>query len=220
MPLRDSLIARIWSAIERSPFTPADFDVDVSGGESLLSVVFRHAPAYSIVVNENWKGEVSALVSPGEYKKQETIFPAELQKIPEYVTAWARNVRDELRSTVPVYSELDALKEALEQHINEHIENPNEPFTEEEADDLRAKLDILMQRFQEMQERSELTEQELNRLNREIASIKENLPSYPKAVWYKTAANRILTSVNKVATSKESRQVLAQAAQKLLGLDP
>lgn len=220
MSLRDSLVAKIWSSIERSPFTPADFEVDTSGEDGvLLSIVFRHAPQYSLVVKENWKGEISTALSPGEYKKTETIFPTELHKLPDIVTTWSRNVRDELRTSLPVYSELDAIREALERHINEHVEHPEKPFTEGEADDLREKLDALMEKFCEMQERNELTEQELNRLNREIASIKENLPSYPKEVWYKTAANRIFSAVGKVSTSKESRQVLAQAAQKLLGLD-
>jgi hypothetical protein len=221
MSLRDSLVAKIWSSIERSPFTPADFEVSFTGDYGvLLSIAFRHKPEYTLLVKEDWNGDVTAEVSPGEHKKTEKVSSVQLDKLPDMVSAWAKNVRDELRATIPVYSEVESLREALEQHIKDHVENPDQPFTEDEVGLLRTKLDELLTKFQEMQERSEITEQELNRLNREIASIRENLPSYPKNVWYKTAANRLLSAVGKVATSRESRQVLAQAAQRLLGLGP
>lgn len=221
MPLRNSLVSKIWTAIEKSPFTAADFDV-VFGDkdESLLLITFRHEPGFRFAVSQNYTGAVAILASPGDHKTHEVIAVDGFSEIPEKVTAWARNVRDELRATIPIYSELDELREILDRHVADHIDNPGAPFSESEIVELRGKLDELMARFQEMQEKNEMTEQELNRLNQEITSIKTNLTTYPKGVWYKTAANKIWASVSKVATSQESRQVIAQAARKLLGLDP
>lgn len=76
-----------------------------------------------------------------------------------------------------------------------------------------------MAKFQEMQENHELTQQEVNRLNQEIAALKVNLSGYPKGTWYKTAASKLWLAVSKVGTSKESRQVISKVANKMLGLD-
>lgn len=220
MMLRDSLAAKIWSAIEKSPFTVGDFEVEFgsSKDDDILNIRFRHHPDFYLSITENYKSECTSNESPGEHKKKEAYLLRSLADIPERITVWARNVRDELRVTVPVYSELDELREIVERHINENVQNPNERFSDSEVDELREKLDELAKRFAEMQEKNELTEQEVNRLNQEIASIKTNLVSYPRGVWYKTAANKIWATVGKIATSQESRQVLAQAARKMLGL--
>jgi len=219
MSLRNALVAKIWNSLEQSPFTPADFIVDLNRSDALLLVTFRHSPAFKFTATETYKGELFATCSPGAYKATERVQLNTLAELPDLVLNWSRNVRDELRTTVPVYSELDALRETIEKHINEHIESPETPFSNDEAEELRAKLDELAEKFQQMQEHNELTQQEVNRLNQEITAIKANLAAYPRGVWYKTAANKIWIAVSKVGTSKESRQVLAQAAQKLLGLD-
>lgn len=219
MPLRNSVIADVWSAIERSPFSPADFQVITDGRDSLLKITFRHNAAYTFTLSKSGSKGYMVVASPGEHETQEYTSVDNPSEAPDQILNWTRNIRDEMRSTIPVYSELDELRETIERHVKEHVDNPQQPFSQEESDELRGKLDDLMAKFQEMQERHELTQQEVNRLNQEITAIKANLSGYPKGTWYKTAANKLWLAVSKVGTSKESRQVLAKAAQKLLGLD-
>ncbi|WP_371180704.1 hypothetical protein [Xanthomonas sacchari] len=159
------------------------------------------------------------IASPGEHEVQEYRPIKNPSEVPDEVLSWTRNVRDELRTAIPIYSELDELRDTIEKHVRDHVSSPQEVFSSDEADELRNKLDELLAKFVEMQERHELTQQEVNKLNQEIAAIKANLGGYPKGVWYKTAANKLWLAFSKVGTSKESRQVIAQAAQKLLGLD-
>lgn len=219
MALRNSVIVDVWSAIERSPFSPADFEVVTEGRDFLLKITFRHNTAYVLTLSKGGSNSCMVFVSPGAHETQEHIPIENASKVPAQVLAWTRNIRDELRTVMPVYSELEELRETIERHVMEHVENPHQNFSQEESDALRTKLDDLMIKFQEMQERHELTQQEVNRLNEEISSIKVNLGGYPKGTWYKTAANKLWLAVGKVGTSKESREVLAKAAQKLLGLD-
>jgi len=88
-------------------------------------------------------------------------------------------------------------------------------------DGLREKLDALAERFSELAQHSEITKQELNRVQQELTAIKANLTSFPKGTWYKTAGTKLWSVTSKVITSAESRQVIAQAARKLIGLsDP
>jgi hypothetical protein len=218
--LKQSVLAKIYSTLEKSPFTVADFEVTPGDSEddAILRVRFRHAPDFSFVVDEQ-DGKLYALESPGEYRKTEAMVLTTLHNMPERLAAWARNVRDELRSLLPAYTEIDELRDAIEKHIQEHVDHPDQPFSKAEADDLRAKLDQLGEKFVELAERSEITKQELNRLEQELVAIKTNISAYPKGTWYKTAGTKLWAVSSKIMTSTESRQVLAQAAKKLIGLD-
>jgi len=219
MALRNSVLAQIWKSLERSPFTPLDFTVDSTSGKALLEVAFNHSASFRFVAKRSANKTISVTMSPGEHEDVEFHHLGTAEDLPDELLKWTRHIRDELRATVPVYSELDELREALDRHIKEHVDHPEQSFSEEEADDLKAKLDELRAKFQEMQDRHELTQQEVDRLSQEIASIKANVDVFPKDVWYKTAANKLWLAVSKVATSKESRQLLAKAAQRMLGLD-
>jgi len=218
MGLRTSMMVRIWDAIEKSPFTPADFLVENGAQVTLLTVTFVHRPEFTFTVAEDHNFKVLITRSPGEYKQTEKNLYESLNLVPDALIRWTVTIRDELRSTIPIYSELDELRQTVEDHIKEHVGNPQQRFTEEEAEELGRKLDELTAKFQMMEEQNELTRQEVERLDGEIENLKINLSSYPKGVWYKTAAAKIWQAVSSVAASKESRLLLAQAAQKMLGL--
>lgn len=218
MALRNTLLAQIFAAIEHSAFTVADFEVTQEVDDDLLRIQFLHHKEYVFQVVGTRSGYYT-IEAPGEHQKQEDVPLPSLSAVPARVTAWIRHIREEMRAALPVYSELDELRVRLEEHIKNHIEYPEAKFSPIEEDDLSAKLDELAGRFKVMQEKSELTEKELSRLNQEIENIKSNLSIYPKGMWYKTAANRLWAVTSKIATSQESRQVLAKAAQKMLGID-
>ncbi|WP_337054866.1 hypothetical protein [Pseudoxanthomonas sp. USHLN014] len=184
----------------------------------LLRIVFRHKEEYTFTLRRLGH-EFLVVASPGEHELQESLKVSNPSQSPDQILIWTRSIRDELRIALPVYSELDALREQLEKHVQAHIQDAQQPFSDEESAELRSKLDDLMAKFEEMAQRQELSQQEVNRLQKEVAAIKANLDGYPKGTWYKTAASKLWLAVSKVGTSKESRLVLAKAAQKLLGLD-
>jgi sugar-specific transcriptional regulator TrmB len=222
--LRASVVAKVFEVIEKSAFTLADFIVDVpeEDGDKLLSIAFRHDRRFVFVLKQEWneKGYVySALLAPGEFKNTEGLVVHSLTQIPDFVKSWTRHVRDELRAAIPIYSELDEIRELLEKHISQNVRDPESRFSPAEVDELKSKLDALAVRFDELQQRNELTEQQLSRLNQELSALKSNLTSYPKGTWYKTAGAKLYATLNAIITSKESRLILAQQAKKALGLD-
>jgi sugar-specific transcriptional regulator TrmB len=222
--LRASLVAKIYDVLEKSPFTVSDFVVDLpeKDGEQLLLIGFRHDQRFAFELNQRFTEDgyvYSVTMAPGEFKKTEEEVVQSLSAVPDFIKAWARNVRDELRASIPIYSELDEIRELIEKHISENVKEPESRFSAAEVDDLRSKLDMLAARFDELQQRNEITEQQLNRLNQELTSLKSNLSSFPKGTWYKTAGAKLYATVNAIITSKESRQILAQQAKKALGLD-
>lgn len=217
--MRATLQAKIWSAIQSSPFTAADFDVTFGReNQDLLLVVFRHDTRWSFGLSGSYSGNWSLTESPGNHRTTEVSTPKSLDDIPDLLLKWIRNVRDELRTSLPIYSELDELRRALDEHVTQHVSNPEQPFNREEAAELKSKLDDLMARLQQMEEKNQLTEQEVKRLNQEITSLKTNVDSYPKGTWYKTAASKLWATVTSVVSSPEGRKVLTQASQRALGL--
>lgn len=220
--LKHSVLAKIYATLDRSPFTAVDFLIEQPKemGELILTVKFRHNADFIFQVQEH-EGEMYVLEAPGEFLKQEPRKLLSLQQVPERLAVWARNIRDEVRAQLPAYDEIDELRELIEKHLEDHLEDQGAPFSKAEADELREKLDALAGKFAELAEHSEITKQELNRVQQELTSIKANLGTYPKGTWYKTTATKLWSVTSKIMTSAESRQVIAQAARKLIGLsDP
>ena len=218
MSLRNSLIAKIWAALEKSPFTVADFDVSFSDDDDKLCLIrFRHDQAYFLQVQSDADNRATVIESPGEYRTQDRVLVS-FEGVPGRIASWTRNVRQELRTTLPVYAELDELRRVIDEHVKNNVKDPDAPFSPIEAETLKTALDELTRKLDELAEKNELTQQELNRLNQEIASLKANVGSYPKGTWYKTAASKLWITVRSVVTSPEGRKVLTQVAGKALGL--
>lgn len=217
--LKHSVLAKVYSTLEKSPFTVADFAVkpDHKDESVILTVTFRHQSEYVFQVLEHNDG-IFVIESPGEYRKTESGELKSLQELPSKLADWARNIRDELRTHMPVYDEIDELRQAIEKHVAEHVADAEAPFSKVEADELREKLDLLSSKFEELAQHNEITKQELNRVQQELTAIKANISAFPKGTWYKTAGAKLWVVTSKVITSSESRQVLAQAARKLIGL--
>lgn len=218
MSLRNSLIAKIWASLEKSPFTVADFEVTFGDEDAKLCVIkFRHRKGYFFVV---WisEGRVCVTEAPGEHRNEESEVVHSFDSVPARILSWTRNVRDELRTTVPVYAEIDELRKIIDEHVAQNVPDPSGHFSKEEADDLRQKLDELSARLEQLVEKDQLTQQELNRLNQEISSLKANVGGYEKGTWYKTAASKLWITVTSIISSPEGRKVLTQATQKALGL--
>lgn len=218
--LKQSVLAKIYATLDKSPFTAVDFAIEPSREDAeqvLLTIRFRHHPDFVFQVQEH-EGRLYAIEVPGDFRKEETVPLPTLHQVTERLTIWARNIRDELRVQLPAYGEIDDLRELIEKHLAEHIQDQDAPFSKAEADELRAKLDALSEKFAELAEHSEITKQELNRVQQELTGIKSNLGAFPKGTWYKTAATKLWSVTSKVVTSAESRKVIAEAARKLIGL--
>ncbi|MEB2605018.1 hypothetical protein SB461_00660 [Burkholderia cenocepacia] len=226
MPLRQAIIAEIYHALDSSDFTSADFEVRTafSSSGTLLEVVFRSFNEYRFVVKEevDYNGTVTQVYAqriPGLERDSDIVDVESLSKLPAMLKVWTKAVRSELRATLPVYSELDVLRQRVEEHIREHVVNPDERFSQEEADELRVKLNELAQRFEELHEKNELSAQQLKKMEAQIEVLTDDLQGFRRGTWYRTAATKLWSLATLVASSPEGRKVLTQAAQKAIGVD-
>lgn len=226
MPIRQAIVSDIFDALDSSDFTSADFEVvtvfDVSG--NLLEVEFRSVPRFRFVVKEetDYKGVVTdlyAVRTPGAERDSDIVPVESLSKLPSMLKVWTKIVRSELRATLPVYNDLDTLRERVEEHIREHVSAPDERFSREEADELRMKLGELASRFEALHEQNELSAQQLKKMEDQLAVLADDLKGFDRGTWYRTATTRLWILVTKVISSPEGRKVLTQAAQKAIGVD-
>ncbi|HDR8947603.1 TPA: hypothetical protein QDA71_004642, partial [Burkholderia vietnamiensis] len=208
-------------ALDESSFTSADFEI-TTNNKVLLSVVFRANRRYNFTVQEEQafiKRGIFARRTPGAERESDEVNVESLSYLPNMATEWTKYLRSELRAALPVYDELDALRQRVEEHIQEHVAEPDDRFSREEADELREKLRDLMTKFETLQERSELTDQQVKKLESQIEVLISDLNGFHRGTWYRTAANKIWSIITSVATSPEGRSLLTQAAQKAIGVD-
>jgi len=223
--LRKSIVSKIYNALEKTPFTLADFNVVTPDEEDeLLLITFLPQDTFQFRVvylerEESGDKSMTKIMSPGFHKMKEGQYISSLSYIHEDVGEWGKRIREELRASLPVYEEIDQIRELVEEHLKSKVENEDSPFSNSEIDELRSKFDDLASKFEELAENNEITQKELNKLKREMGAVKENLKNFPKGVWYRTAATRIFSVFSKIVTSSEGRKVLAKAAKKALELE-
>jgi hypothetical protein len=156
--------------------------------------------------------------SPGIYKTEDTEVLGSFDDAVECIQPWARRIYDDLRVRTPDLNELASFRQTLDAHLKNTAVDEQSPFTEAEVTDLSAKLSALEQRLSEMEEKHLITEKELKELRQVVGDAKKDLPVMPKGVWYRTAGGKIWEVMKKAASTSEGKQLLADAAKKLLGL--
>lgn len=221
MPLRTSLISDVYNHLDMSTFTSPDFEI-TTDEKVLLSVTFRANRDYKFTVREEMvimSKVVRARRTPGAELSSDTIDVDSLSDLPSLVFEWTKYLRAELRATLPVYDELDALRERVEAHIREHVAEPDDRFSREEADELREKLHGLIEKFEALEEQNQLTEQQVKKLEQQVEILVSDLNGFQKGTWYRTAATKFWSMITSVASSPEGRKLLTQAAQHAIGVD-
>lgn len=221
MSLRTSLVSEIYRALDNSSFTSADFEIDTDS-KVLLSVVFRSDRSFKFTVQEEMDlmtRVLRARRTPGAELVADFVKVDSLSALPDMVLEWTQHLRAELRASLPVYDELDELRQRVEEHIRDHIASPEDRFSREEAQELREKLGEMLQRFEELKEKSELTDGQLHELQKQVKTLSEDLRGFRKGTWYRTAFTKLFTFSKTVASTPEGQKLIADAARQMIGVD-
>ena len=133
---------------------------------------------------------------------------------------WSVNIRNELIASSPVYIEFQQFKEKLNEEIDNRFANTTECFTREEIDDLKATLEELGCRMEELYSRNELTEQELATVKETLDLLKEDTQTLPKRSWYRVAGNKLANMMSRFVTSKPGQKLLEEGTRKLIETIP
>lgn len=212
---------QIMSELEASRFGLIGFDVSFpDSGNDIAVVAFLGKKGMSLRMGLSGGADERVLVrtSPGDYKTQDFDSFASFDDAVSTIQPWTRRIYEDLKVRLPDVSEIDAFRQTLDAHVKNSIPDENAQFTPAEVDDLSAKLAALEARLQEMEQRHLITEKELKELKQVIGEARNDLPTLPKGMWYRTAGGKVWEVVKKAASTSEARQLIADAAKKLLGI--
>ncbi|UEX77721.1 hypothetical protein [Sediminicurvatus halobius] len=219
--LNKYLLDDIYSVLLNSEFGIDAFDITFPDkGKVLLRVVFRPEKQYEIMIEDigGLPHRVASTEKPGEHLSEEIYGDLGFGQIPDRMYHWIENLAGEIRASGARPDGIGELAEQLEEFISEHIEEPNEKFSDQEISDLVERLERLEQRFSELEESGLFTAAQKANIATKIEEAAEDLPHLRKGVWYHVALNKILTAVKAALSSKEAREIMKEAAKKLVGL--
>jgi septation ring formation regulator EzrA len=218
--LRKTVQREVYDIINSSIFTSDDFEVtfgDPDTNEYLIVIKFNYNKTFSYYIDKQHNAyEVTQ--TPGDITEEEITRYKKFEDALDNIPVWCTEIRNELKAEQPIYSELDNLKQMVENHFICSGSTDNE-FTVEEINDLKRKFEDLQARVSELEKDNIITESNANDIQKGLQRVKEDVEFYPKETWIKTSSNKIVNLFVTIAKSKEGRKVLTDGGRKLLGLD-
>lgn len=216
--LRKSVIDTIHQEVSSTYFGRDNYKVEFPGGSSVLvKITFIAQPKYQFTISDTYSG-ISTLEEPGAVKNSEEYSDLNMEKAIRRIDGWARRVRQELSSAGITEEKPDDFFIQIDEFVDS-LKSPNEKFSTNEIDTLKAKLDTLEANFKELQEKSVITENELKTLKSQINSAEKDLIIYTKDIWYKTSMRKVVGTTKSILTSKEGKEVALGIVKKLIGLE-
>ena len=219
--LRRTIQRQVQESLDSSVFTSEDFTVgfgDPNHDQWLVYITFIHDEEFTFGIGGKSVGLGHHVIrSPGEVQQKETSwesFDAAVALIPE----WAREIRNELRASKPIYKELDELKGLINEQLQQSVDDTEE-FTVEEINTLRQKFKELQSRVENLERDNLITKKQLDEFKSGLAEVDEEMDYYPKQTWLKTASNKLVKVITSIGKSQEGRKILADSARKLIGLE-
>lgn len=223
--LRKVIQRQVYEILDDSVFTSHDFRVvfgdDDKDDEDLIYIEFSYNPSLNFSVNRYTSPGTSInfriFRSPGDFETTQSGYLSDFPEVLAHIDIWCKEVRDELKAELPVYTELDKLRETIEAHINST--DSGSEFSAEDIFNLKKSFAELEKRVDALENEKALTEKQAIEVKEGISQVVEDLEFYPKDTWIKTATNKLTKIISTIGKTKEGRAILADGARKLLGLN-
>jgi hypothetical protein len=186
MPLlRPSSIQQMLDELAASKFGAVGFDSSFPDAGDLAVVMFtaKKGIKFSVSSSQVASHPLQVRMSPGEYRNEDLVRCESFKDCLKLIQPWTRRIHEDLRIHDPQLDELKRFRETLEAHLRSTLKEEAQPFSADEVQDLTSKLDALTTRLEEMEERHEITEAELRKLQQVLQDAKADLPDLPKGVW-------------------------------------
>lgn len=212
---------RVVSALEESYFTFTGFAVDFpDDGAKYLVITFLDDDSFffSVEPSTRYTDGYAVQYAPGSVTRVSHYTTQAFDSCLESIDKWCDNIREELIAGHPLFSEFQQLRESVKQTIDERFKDATESFGPEELEKLRVDLDELAARFQDLQDKNAITEQDLEAIKDTVEELKADAQYFPKKTWYRTAGSKFVNLVSSILSSKPAQKLLQESTRKLLGL--
>jgi hypothetical protein len=164
----------------------------------------------------NWATNSYATYSPGEVLEV-TQIAVNFDNCMRQITTWLSCIRNELRAIhSPIFRELDEMRQAFNNAINDKIDDPNSLLSKEEIDHLKQALDGLYKQFESLQQDNVITKEELSKIKSALQELQKDTESLPKKPWFRAAGNTILKFGTNLMSSPAGQKIIEEGTRKLL----
>ena len=195
--VRAAFVQDLVRRIASQGFDEHDFTFDSSEDEygHALVITYRYEPEYRLTAHFTPPRDVvTGGMAPGRVTSSE---PFEVKNASEFgylVGEWAKRVGEELRAA-PFARELQEQRRRIDELLAEFDDLPDEYFTREEAEDLRARLQQLEQQLAEHISASAAfdknVDERLEELHEEFDDLRTNVDRLRKKGWLASFAKRV-----------------------------
>lgn len=194
--LRNSYLRQIRDILDSTRFTSADFEVELLDSEesetSLVYIKFLADPEYEFEISQIPKGLLRVDCRPGRQYVDESINMESIPNCLNHIAVWCDSIREELGSGDILDRELESMRTELQDQIDEHIKSTSSHFTKDEIASIRESLARMAEELEDLKERADEGEEIIEEMRRDISGLMDDLESYPKYIWLRTAGNKLL----------------------------
>lgn len=200
--LRHSQVLRLVELLDETVLSKESFDVREKSGK--LVIAHKDIPQFRFAV---WRstGNYSFYINaaPGsESAKELKAGRANFEQIAELFIEWRNRVVEDIFAQTALEGSESAY--AFRKQLNDQISKlsqPNAAFTEEEAAEWAAKVDVTIDHLRQLRQDLNVTSEDLERLKREIEGLKALIRSMPKAAWVRAAGGKVAEFLERAAAS-------------------
>lgn len=219
--LRKNVIDQIYDVVENTYFGSDNYQITFPDkGTALAKIVFLAQPNYYFSINESYNSgdRVQTNEIPGEFKTIDEHKELTINLAIERISKWANRVRQELTAVGVRSSDTNDVFNQIDEYVKT-LDAPNESFSNIEIEKIKSQLSELQSKFEDLLEKSTITEAELKRLKLQISNAENDLTAFNKDIWYKTSMRKIIGTTKAILTSKEGKEVALGIVKKIIGLE-
>ncbi len=197
--IRPQLLQQVRQALGESGYFDADdfvVETKTAGIETTLSISCRFSNDFSLTarIAKRRGSNISIDVEPGAITQLDSLAVDDWDHVIAEIRAWRSRIVAELKAQ-PTARQVDAQRQELEKLLATIGKVEDKYFSQEEAAELRGKLDALevtlADQIKESNENEAQLEKKLASLHADITALKESLDSLKKKGWAQRAAVRV-----------------------------
>lgn len=221
--IRDKIYKDITDTIDKHKrFDSSDFKIepikDSRNSFTTLTIKYSIEPKYKIVFKiptstttdkDSYSPyySFSGSVSPGPLAYEETFAFKGEDGVFERITIWLNCIWEELSSN-PIVKQVESQQQQIDDIFDKFETIKDDYFTNEEASDLRKRLDELEESLKSQisknSEDKKILEQEISNLHTDIDTLKQTILSFKKKGWLKSFTSKVF----KWTKDSENRKML------------
>ena len=208
-------IQSIEDRLDSSIFTKHAFDRHFNSGSGLIvSIEFKDNPSFHFKVEEIEDRDRRRVAEcPGMYLDSESqSIQSDFSRCISNLSNWINRLEEEITYQDPNdWSEVARIRSIIEEQVSS-VENPNEPFRDEEAAEWRQRVDQVIDSIENLKEDKRELRQEVNRLKKDLSDLNDQIDSMPRKTWLRSVLGSAANFAEKVVLHKSLGKTLVGTA--------